>query len=508
VKKTPMDVAKYPTGLDEKVRDFENKILRQHQQHSGSKAQVVGIVGFGGVGKTTLAKELFNLKSSDYNRSCFLDDVREKVKSGSLISLQSDLLKRLTGSNLLISNKDEGTRMLRKHLSSQQILLILDDVDSVDQVDALLPNQHFIHSNSLILITSRDRDILTSSGVENASIYKLDGLSQQHSLELFCSHAFSRPYPLSGFEILAGDFLKVCDGLPLSLKVIGALLRGNNDVSYWQNQLYLLKKILPNEIQERLKISYNALNDQEKQIFLDIACFFRGHDTDMAISIWDASGWQGRFGFENLQNKCLVEVVSHPYTYGSNKIHMHDHLRDLGRSESLVTPPLRFWHIDQLLGQSSVITVRGIRMVLSDHDDNDDDEFESIQMSRLQLVDTEGSLLEPILKRVTSPKLIWLCWKECPYSSLPPWIPMKNLRVLQVSGYTLETLWELESQVNRNLLCKCVCLVAIITRMSRTNSKGFVDENHDPYINIFLIAEAREHFAVACTFGGVASAWM
>jgi hypothetical protein len=93
-----------------------------------------------------------------------------------------------------------------------------------------------------------------------------------------------------------------------------------------------------------------------------------------------------------------------------------------------------------------VITVRGIRMVLSG--DHDGDEFDGIQMRKLQLVDTEGSLLERILMRVKSPNLIWLCWKECPYSSLPPWILMKNLRVLQVSGYTLETLWQHESQVN------------------------------------------------------------
>ena len=80
-----------------------------------------------------------------------------------------------------------------------------------------------------------------------------------------------------------------------------------------------------------------------------------------------------------------------------------------------------------------VITVQGIRMDPSEC--HEDDEFYSIQMKRLQLVDTEGFLLEHILK---SPNILWLCWKDCPYSSLPSSIQMKNLRVLHVSENTLE----------------------------------------------------------------------
>ena len=86
-------------------------------------------------------------------------------------------------------------------------------------------------------------------------------------------------------------------------------------------------------------------------------------------------------------------------------------------------------------------------MVLSEYDD--DEAFDGIEIRRLQLVDTEGILLERILSRARSPDLIWLCWKECPYSSLPDWnISMKKLTVLRVSGRTLETLWQPNSPVS------------------------------------------------------------
>jgi hypothetical protein len=76
--------------------------------------------------------------------------------------------------------------------------------------------------------------------------------------------------------------------------------------------------------------------------------------------------------------------------------------------------------------------------------------FLGIGAMNLQLLETEGHLLERILRRVHSPNLIWLSWRDCPYTYLPSWIPMKNLRVLKVEGRVLKTLWQGKSQVNLN----------------------------------------------------------
>jgi len=65
-------------------------------------------------------------------------------------------------------------------------------------------------------------------------------------------------------------------------------------------------------------------------------------------------------------------------------------------------------------------------------------------MRGLKLLRVEGDCLEEsIFKAARSQHLIWLRWDRCPYSSLPPWIPMERLRVLQVCrSATLKTLWE------------------------------------------------------------------
>jgi len=215
-----------------------------------------------------------------------------------------------------------------------------------------LPVKHVLRSDSLILITSRDRDVLRRSAVEESSIYKLTGLPTKHSRELFCSYAFCQAFPPQGFEDLVHKFLMTCQGLPLSLKVLGALLLGENDKSFWEDTLSEVQHVVPDDIQKRLKISYDALHEKDQQIFLDIVCFFIGEKRDTTVGIWDEPGRKGSKGFQNLESKCLVEVDSNNY------IHMHDHLRDLGRDIARVESPRRLWHptenINDLLQQSSV----------------------------------------------------------------------------------------------------------------------------------------------------------
>jgi hypothetical protein len=87
-------------------------------------------------------------------------------------------MKDLIQSNEKIRSTDEGKGMLRRYISTSHALFILDDVDHIQHLDALyLPTNDVINTSSLILATSLNKDVLTSSDIPESSIYKLMGLN-------------------------------------------------------------------------------------------------------------------------------------------------------------------------------------------------------------------------------------------------------------------------------------------------------------------------------------------
>lgn len=76
------------------------------------------------------------------------------------------------------------------------------------------------------------------------------------------------------------------------------------------SQLHKILRILPSEIKQRLQVSYNGLDEEEREMFLDVACFLIGEEEGTAIAVWDGSGWSGLCGLETLVSvlwNCSIE---------------------------------------------------------------------------------------------------------------------------------------------------------------------------------------------------------
>ncbi|XP_059073352.1 TMV resistance protein N-like [Cryptomeria japonica] len=453
MKIVPLEVAKHPVGLEEVVADFEMTVNEFAKNHPDN--QIVGIWGMGVSGKTTLAKELYNKKCSSIEKSSFLFDIRNVASKNKLHKMQRQLLQDF---GFFIdppfNNIEQGKKILYNYLRSVPVFIILDDVDHTNQLEALLPAKTSLASGSLIIVTTRDKEVLRLWGI--SCIYEMKSMNQSHAKQLFCWHAFLQSFPLLGFEDLVEKFISASNGLPLSLMVLGGQLYGCSSKDLWKDVLHKISRILPDDIINRLRVSYDALDKEEKQMFLDIACFFIGEDKKTAIAVWEGSGWSGLWGWERLVNKCLVDLV-HGY-----KIRMHDHLRDLGREIASSLPPYRLWSPDQF-------TIRG--MILNESSD-DVHKFPGSSLNKgpfpygLKVFVVGESYRNYLHIAKLSTELVWLRCTRITHRNLPSWMSLKNLRVLELDDCpNVIGLWkdgvEAPVQLRRLIISSCPTLKII-----------------------------------------------
>ena len=283
----------------------------------------VGICGMGGMGKTTLAQEIYRRISGNFEASSFIANVREETKNQGLVSLQKQLLSEiLMESEMKIWNVYKGINVIRNTLHNKKVFIVLDDVDGEKQLEALAGKRDWFGPGSRIIVTSRNRHLLIRCGVND--IYTTEGLSDNDALKLFSLKAFHKPHPKENFVNLSMFFVNYAKGLPLALKILGSLLFDKTK-NEWKSALNKLKAEFDENIMNILQISFNGLMDTQKELFLDIACFFKGENKDCISDILESFGYHPDYNIGVLKDKSLITIDD------NGILSMHDLLQDMGQ---------------------------------------------------------------------------------------------------------------------------------------------------------------------------------
>ncbi|XP_028763089.1 TMV resistance protein N-like [Neltuma alba] len=262
-----------------------------------------------------------------------------------------------------------GTTLIKKMLCKKRVLIVLDDVNNDDQLKALCGNHEWFGRGSRILITTRDERLLKILGVEDHKIYNMKEMNDSESLELFSWHAFKQRFPKRDCVEFSRRIVSYSGGLPLALEVLGSYLF-DREALIWDSVLEKLQQIPNDKIHEKLKISYEGLSDQtEKDIFLDVCCFFIGKDKSYATQILNGCGLNADIGIIRLVERSLIKVGK------KNKLDMHDLLRDMGRHIIREHSPedpekrSRLWSHDDVLDVlrncTGTIAIKGLALNMS-----------------------------------------------------------------------------------------------------------------------------------------------
>ncbi|KAL9812804.1 putative TIR domain, AAA+ ATPase domain, P-loop containing nucleoside triphosphate hydrolase [Arabidopsis thaliana] len=332
-------IQKIVTDVSDKLnltpsRDFEGMVgMEAHLKRLNSllclesdEVKMIGIWGPAGIGKTTIARTLFNKLSSIFPFKCFMENLKGSIKGGaehySKLSLQKQLLSEiLKQENMKIHHL--GT--IKQWLHDQKVLIILDDVDDLEQLEVLAEDPSWFGSGSRIIVTTEDKNILKAHRIQD--IYHVDFPSEEEALEILCLSAFKQSSIPDGFEELANKVAELCGNLPLGLCVVGASLRRKSK-NEWERLLSRIESSLDKNIDNILRIGYDRLSTEDQSLFLHIACFFNNQEVDYVTALLADRKLDVVNGFNILADRSLVRIS----TYDGGISVLSDSNLDVGNS--------------------------------------------------------------------------------------------------------------------------------------------------------------------------------
>ncbi|KAJ1685384.1 hypothetical protein LUZ63_016774 [Rhynchospora breviuscula] len=286
-------------------RDREKKNLIDEVSSAnddGKIISVVAIVGTGGIGKTTLAKLVYNdqrikQKFNKFGWVCVSEDFNVQ-------RLTREVLESITGKSFDHTNLSALQEHMKKEISDKMVFLVLDDVWNENRSLWESFKASFMSATLMkILVTTRNEPVARI--MQTVSTFNVSYMSEEQSWQLFQHYAFGEATQNRGptFVEIGEQIMKKCGMLPLAIKSIASLLRHEPKEESWREILEseLWESAASNEIFQPLQISYARLPTYLKPCFLYCSMFPKDYEysVEELVKLWISQGYVQTNGLKN-----------------------------------------------------------------------------------------------------------------------------------------------------------------------------------------------------------------
>ncbi|CAL4891506.1 unnamed protein product [Urochloa decumbens] len=322
-------------GPREEIIDWLNK------DDYAQQLKVVSIVGFGGLGKTTLANQVYQKIKGQFDCSCFVPVSRNP----NIAKILADMLRELGSCVDPLDDERQLIEKLRTFLQDKRYFAIVDDIWSTvawELVKSALPQNNL---NSRIIITTRITDVAASCCSSLAGyVHNIQPLSHQLSQQLFfkrifCDVSVCPPH----LEEVSHAILEKCHGLPLAIITIASLLAGKSDKDQWEQVYNSIGSAFSHQgMKDILLLSYYDLTHHLKTCLLYLSMFPEDWriQREELIWRWIAEGFIAEVRgqtvdqvaesyFNELVNRSLIQPIDIHYDGRAEACRVHDMIHEL-----------------------------------------------------------------------------------------------------------------------------------------------------------------------------------
>ncbi|XP_066339342.1 disease resistance protein RGA2-like [Miscanthus floridulus] len=363
--------------IEEDTRNLVDLLTKKDKNvHEHKNVMVYAIVGVGGIGKTTLAKKIFNH-----------DSIKQEFQKRIWLSVNQefsdvDLLERaITGAEgnhqAPRNTKDTLEQSLKEAVEGCKTLLVMDDVWDHHAWEMVLepPLINSLARGSRVLVTTR-HDTVARGMIAEVPYHHVDKLEEEDAWSLLKKQVVGNENndepKVDALKDIGTSIIAKCDGLPLAVKVIGGLLRQKNiRRSDWKNVLndstWSVSQ-MPEELNYAVYLSYQDLHPKLQSCFLHYALLPKSvlFGYDRIVAMWIGEGFVhgnsrdievlGKEYYDQLIARNLLEPDPR---YVDNAVcNMHDVVRSfaqyLTRDEALIAHKTETGHTNNINPQNVI----------------------------------------------------------------------------------------------------------------------------------------------------------